>query len=82
MNGLPPHIQARRAVEDQALRLGNQRRDLNAQTIANTQAIMVLLPKAQAAGVPLEQLAEMVQVSRQTLYRWQEAKRVHDEHHA
>jgi hypothetical protein len=74
MNGLPAHIRARRDIEDRALKLGKERRDLDVRMIANTQAIMILLAQARGAGVPLEHLAEMVHVSRQTLYRWQDAQ--------
>jgi hypothetical protein len=67
---LPPEIQARRAVEDQAAQLGAERQILDDRTIANTRAIMALLPEAEDVGVPLEQLSVLVRVSRQTLHRW------------
>src|ERR1700691_3659094 len=67
---LPPQIQARRAVEDRAAQLGVERRDLDDRTLANTRAIMALLPEAESAGVPLEQLSTLAGVSRQTLHRW------------
>jgi transcriptional regulator GlxA family with amidase domain len=78
---LPPEIQARLAIEarrkleDWAFKLGEDRRQLDGQLDANTKAIVELLPQAIEAGIPLEQLATMVGVSRQTLYRWQEVAR-------
>jgi hypothetical protein len=72
MTDLPPNMQAKRAVEDQALALGAERRKIDDQHIANTRAIIALIPHAGEAGVSLDDLASMVQVSRQTLYRWRD----------
>jgi hypothetical protein len=72
MTDLPPDMQARRAVEDRAVQLGAERRGLDDQAAANTQAIIDLLPQAETAGVPLEHLAGLLTVSRQTLYRWRD----------
>lgn len=38
----------------------------------NTQGIIDLLRDAEGAGVPYEQLAQLLGVSRQTLFRWRE----------
>jgi transcriptional regulator GlxA family with amidase domain len=75
MSQLPENIQARRAIEDQAVALGVERRNIDDQQIGNTRAIIDLIPSATEAGVSLEDLASMVQVTRQTLYRWQETAR-------
>jgi hypothetical protein len=69
---LPPEIQARRFVEDQALDYGGKRIKLAAELAANTNLIRRLLPDAIAAGIPVERYAQMVGVSRQTLYRWRD----------
>lgn len=68
-------MQARRAIEDRAIALGNERRALDSNLAVNTQAIIDLLRDAQGAGIPYEHLAEMVGVSRQTLHRWREVAR-------
>jgi hypothetical protein len=72
MTDLPPDMQARRAIEDRAVQLGNERRDLDGRLAANTQAIIDLLRDAEGSGIPYEHLAEIVGVSRQTLFRWRE----------
>jgi DNA invertase Pin-like site-specific DNA recombinase len=72
---IPSNIQARRAVEDRAIRLGEQRLDLNNRVAANTQAIIDLLANAADAGVPFDHVATLVGITRQTLYRWQEVAR-------
>jgi transcriptional regulator GlxA family with amidase domain len=63
-------IEARRQLEDWAFKLGEERRQLDGQLSANTNQIMTLLPQAIEAGIPLDQLAQMVGVSRQSLHRW------------
>jgi hypothetical protein len=70
MVDLPPEIQARRSVEDRALKLGAERAELDAQMALNTLAIKALMGEAEAAQLPLEGFAKMVGVSRQTLYHW------------
>ncbi len=72
MTKLPPDIRARRAIEDRALALGAERRRIDDLHIENTRKIIALIPHAGEAGVPLEDLASMVQVSRQTLHRWRD----------
>jgi hypothetical protein len=44
MTDLPPDILARRAIEDRALALGAERREIDDQHIANTRAIIALIP--------------------------------------
>jgi hypothetical protein len=68
---IPPAIEQRRAVEDEAIRLGEERRELDNRLAVNTRTVVELLPKAAKAGVPLDQVAAMVGITRQTLYRWQ-----------
>jgi hypothetical protein len=75
MDHTPSNIQARRAVEDRAIQLGGERRDLDNRVAANTQAIIDLLPNAVDAGVPFDHVATLVGITRQTLYRWQEVAR-------
>jgi DNA invertase Pin-like site-specific DNA recombinase len=75
MNNLPNTIQARRAIEDRAAQLAEQRRKIDSQVAENTQAIIDLIPEAAKVGIPLDQLAEVIGVSRQTLYRWREIAR-------
>ncbi len=69
--------QARRAVEDEAIRLGAERADLDNKLADNTEATIDLMHEALAVGIGFDQLARMVGVSRQTLHRWRnvEAKR-------
>jgi hypothetical protein len=75
MDYIPSRLQAKREVEDEAIRLGEERRDLDERTTNNTQAVIDLLPRAADAGVPFDHVATMVGVTRQTLYRWQEIAR-------
>ena len=75
MGDLPPDIQARRAIEDRAAVLGNTRVELNNGLIANTQDIIDLLRDAERVGLPYEDIATLVGVSRQTLWRWREVAR-------
>lgn len=72
MAEIPPDIQARRTVEDEAILLGAERLDLEARLVANTERTRSLLGNALLAGVPLDHFARMAHVSRQTLYRWRE----------
>jgi hypothetical protein len=69
-NDLPPEVQVRRNVEDQAMEAGAKRLRLAAELEANTNRIRRLLPEAIAAGIPIDRYAQMVGISRQTLHRW------------
>jgi hypothetical protein len=71
---LPSDMQAKRAIEDRAATLGVERRDIEANLAANSQAIIDLLCEMERSGVrvPYEHLASLTYVSRQTLYRWRE----------
>jgi CRP-like cAMP-binding protein len=75
MDSLTPTIQARRAAEDRVARLAEERRDLDNRVAANTQAIVAAMPEALDAGMTFDQLAELIGVSRQTLYRWPRDRR-------
>jgi hypothetical protein len=75
MTELPPDMQARRDIEDRAIRLGDERRDLDNRVAENTQGIIDLIPEAADAGITFDNLARMVGVSRQTLHRWREIVR-------
>lgn len=72
MNDLDQSIQARRAIEDQLIQLGNERDELTRKTSENIKAITDAMAVAVAAGIPIEYVAQLVRVSRQTLYRWKE----------
>lgn len=72
MSELPPDIKTRREVEDRAAQLGDERRRLQAQTAANTQAIIDLLRDSDGANVTYEQLASLLGVTRQTVFTWRE----------
>jgi hypothetical protein len=72
MTEIPPDLQARRAVEDEAIRLGRQRHEALAQTAANTCSIIELLRKPEHALIPLDHLAQLLGVSRPSIYRWRE----------
>lgn len=70
MVDIPADIQARRNIEDTALQLGQERAELDANLTGNTTTIKEIIGLALDAGIPLEQLAQMVHVSRQTLHQW------------
>lgn len=67
---VPPGMQARREIEDEAIRLGRVRMDLDNQYAENTQALIDLFGSALEAGIPIDGYAKLVGVSRPTLYRW------------
>jgi DNA invertase Pin-like site-specific DNA recombinase len=75
MTEIPPDLQARRAVEDELVRLGSKRNRLESELAANIEAIVAAIPKAIETGIPFDGVAKLVGVSRQTLYRWQEVAR-------
>ncbi len=72
MNDLPPEIAARRVIEDRAAKLGATRSILEADLNENTAQIKVLLRDAEGSGVPYDQLAALLHVSRQTIFNWRE----------
>jgi DNA-binding FadR family transcriptional regulator len=82
MSNLPPYIQARRAIEDRAAQLGAERRELDGRTEANVRAVIDLLHEADGTGVSYDQLAQLIGVSRQTLYHWREAVARKERHDA
>jgi len=65
-----PELQARRAIEDAALRVRADREELQHQLARNTQNAIDLVRPALESGLSLDQLADLIGVSRQTLYRW------------
>lgn len=75
MTEIPPDLQARRAVEDELVRLGSERNRLESELASNIEAIVAAIPKAIETGIPFDGVARLVGVSRQTLYRWQEVAR-------
>jgi DNA invertase Pin-like site-specific DNA recombinase len=74
MTDIPPNIQRRRELEDRAITLGAERLDLERKRDGNLGAIVGLLHDAEGI-LPLEEIAKLVGVSRQTLYRWQDTAR-------
>jgi AraC-like DNA-binding protein len=68
---LTQDLQARRAIEDRLLQLGSERARLAAEAGVNLEQIVDAIPEATAAGVSFDSIAQLVGVSRQTLYRWQ-----------
>jgi hypothetical protein len=72
MSNLPPDIQARRTIEDRAATLGAERRGFEVGLTANTHQIIDLLRDADGVGIPQEQLAQLLGVSRQSIYNWRE----------
>ncbi len=75
MTDIPPDLQARRAIEDNLIRLGSERTRLEGELAANISVILAAIPKATEVGIPFDGVAKLVGVSRQTLYRWQEVAR-------
>jgi hypothetical protein len=65
-------MQARRVVEDEAVRIGRDRAKLANRTRENTWAIIELLRKPEHTLIPLEHLADLLGVSRPSIYRWRE----------
>lgn len=57
-------------MEDAAILLGQERANLDRALAGNTQRIKELLPVALDAGISLDALAKLVNVSRQTLHQW------------
>jgi hypothetical protein len=72
MNDQAREILARRAIEDRAIALGDQRGELEDRLAENTTAILDLLRDWEGSGIPLDRLASLVGVSRQTLHHWRE----------
>jgi len=75
-------LQAKRAIEDEFVKLGKERRRLEGMLGKNLAAIVNQIPEALDAGISFDGVAKLVGYPRQTLYRWQAAKRIHAEHHA
>ena len=71
MNETPPNILRRRELEDRAITLGTERRTLESKRTGNLAAIVGLVHDAEGI-LPLEDIAQLVGVSRQTLYRWRD----------
>jgi DNA-binding transcriptional regulator YiaG len=76
--GLPNSIKARREIEDRAAQLGAKRAKLQSRLAANTSSMTELVRRAEGSGIPYEELAALLGVSRQTLFNWREAARETD----
>jgi transcriptional regulator of acetoin/glycerol metabolism len=72
MAELPTDIQVRRTIEDRAAQLGAERREFGQRVDANTRAVVKLLQETEGTGMSYDQLAQLIGVSRQTLYHWRE----------
>jgi hypothetical protein len=70
---LPRDVKAQRAVEDRAIKLGNERSKLEARLAAIIEDAVGLMSDAEDNGVSIERLAGLIQVSRPTLYRWRDS---------
>jgi predicted transcriptional regulator len=69
---LPQNIQARRAIENRASKLGVRRRGYETGLKQNSAEITKLLRDAEGSGVSLEQLAALLGVTRQSLAKWRD----------
>lgn len=72
MNPIPPELEAQRGIEDRAIALGTERQKLEDEMARNTWAIIELLRDPAHTRVPLDFLASLLTVSRQSLYRWRD----------
>jgi transcriptional regulator GlxA family with amidase domain len=72
MSNSAEDLQATRTIEDKLVQLGEQRRATEQAVSENIQAITDTMAEAIAAGLPVERVAGLVGVSRQTLYRWRD----------
>jgi predicted nucleic acid-binding Zn-ribbon protein len=70
---LPPNVQVQRAVEDRAIKLGNERTQLEGRLGEITEEAVDLMGEAERSSVSIERLAELIQVARPTLYRWRDS---------
>ena len=69
---IPPEMQVRRDLEDRLIQLGRKRREVEQEASENVRAITEALAEASVAHIPIEHVAQLVGVSRQTLYRWRD----------
>jgi transposase-like protein len=51
---------------------GDAGRDVNDMAASRQFIVEELMPKAAEAGIPLDALAKLLGISRQTLYRWRD----------
>jgi len=70
MSDLPSKIAERRILEDRALVLGNEWEALTERRANLIEQAVQLMEIADPAGIPIDQLAELLKVDRTTLYRW------------
>jgi DNA invertase Pin-like site-specific DNA recombinase len=69
-------LEWRQGLEQLALKTGQEHAQL-ADDLASSRQFIVdeLLPKTAEAGIPFDATAKLLGISRQTLYRWQDARR-------
>jgi hypothetical protein len=70
---LPRDVQAQRAVEDRAIKLGNERTRLEGRLAKIIEEAVELMGDAERNGVSIDRLAGLIQISRPTLYRWRDS---------
>ncbi len=70
---LPPDVEAQRAVEDKAIKLGNERAKLENRLGKIIEEAVELMGDAERNGVSIERLAQLIQIQRSTLYRWRDS---------
>jgi AcrR family transcriptional regulator len=70
---LPPDVKARRAVEDKAIKLGRERNRLEGRLAQIIEEAVELMSEAERNAITIERLAELIDISRPTLYRWRDA---------
>ena len=79
---LPASVKAQRDVEDRAIKLGNERIELQGHLDKTVERAVELMGEAECNGVPLARLAELMQIERSTLYRLREATAILRPHQA
>ena len=68
-------------MEDKAIKLAKERAELERRLAKTITAALGLMDEAEHAGVPIDRLADLIQVRRSTLYRWRQASAIYRAHH-
>jgi hypothetical protein len=69
---LPSDVKARRALEDKAIMLGNERTRLERRLEEIIEEAVGLMAQADRRSVSVDRLAELIRIDRTTLYRWRD----------
>jgi hypothetical protein len=59
-------------VEDKAIKLGHERTRLEGDLAKTIEQAVELMGDAERSGVSIERLAELIRISRPTVYRWRD----------